>query len=187
MLAYSSAAQIGYIYLAIGIGGDAGFTAAILQLLAHALTKPLLFLSAGRLSEASGGSSFFRDLRGAAHRDRFAGICFLLGSMSMIGIPLFAGFSSKMYIGLSAISGSFGIALVALLALAVSTMLNALYFMRTVIRIYTPETEVKGLQSGPFDLRFVLAGVLLIAANFLIGIGTEPIAEIIRQGLAVFG
>jgi hypothetical protein len=66
-------------------------------------------------------------------------------------------------------------------------MLNALYFMRTVIRIYTPETEVKGLQSGPFDLRFVLAGVLLIAANFLIGIGTEPIAEIIRQGLAVFG
>lgn len=67
MLAYSSAAQIGYIYVGIGLGGVLGFTAAVYHILVHAFTKPALFLSAGRLKEAAGGAEF-RILRGSGRR-----------------------------------------------------------------------------------------------------------------------
>ena len=45
MVAFSSAAQIGYIYMGIGIGGTLGYAAAMFQILAHAFTKSLLFLT----------------------------------------------------------------------------------------------------------------------------------------------
>ena len=48
MVAYSSVSQIGYIFMGIGLNSEIGMAAAILHLLAHAFTKPMLFCSAGR-------------------------------------------------------------------------------------------------------------------------------------------
>ena len=50
MVAFSSAAQIGYIYMGIGLGGTAGFTAAVFHIMAHAVTKSQLFLTTPRLA-----------------------------------------------------------------------------------------------------------------------------------------
>ena len=138
MVALSSAAQIGYIFMGIGIGGMAGFTAAIFHILTHAVTKSLLFLTTPYLAEVSGGSLLFRNLQGSAHRARVAGLFFLVGSFSMVGIPVFAGFSSKLLFALAAVSTeSFPKTLLTMLALALSSLLNALYFLRTMIRIYS--------------------------------------------------
>jgi len=138
MTAFSSAAQIGYIYMGIGIGGMAGYTAAVFHILTHAVTKSLLFLSTPRLAEVSDGSLLFKKLQGSALRDRQAGAFFLVGSFSMIGIPIFAGFSSKLLFSLAAVdSGSNKKLILVMLVLAVSSLLNAMYFIRTIIRIYT--------------------------------------------------
>ncbi|MGX8728917.1 MAG: complex I subunit 5 family protein [Lachnospiraceae bacterium] len=138
MVAFSSAAQIGYIFMGIGIGGLAGYTAAIFHILTHCVTKALLFLTTPYLAEVSGGSLRFRDLQGSAHRARTAGLFFLVGSFSMVGIPIFAGFSSKLLFALAAVSAeSFVKIILTMLALALSSVLNALYFLRTMIRIYT--------------------------------------------------
>lgn len=66
MIAYSSGAQIGYIYMGLGMGTQAALLAALLQIVAHAVTKPMLFLSGAGLAGASGGHQDFRSLRGAA-------------------------------------------------------------------------------------------------------------------------
>jgi multicomponent Na+:H+ antiporter subunit D len=78
MVAYSSAAQIGYIYMGIGIGGMMGYTAAMFHILVHAVTKSLLFLTTPRLAEVSGDSLLFKNLQGSAHRAKDAGMVFLL-------------------------------------------------------------------------------------------------------------
>ena len=64
MLAYSSVAQMGYIYLGIGLGSELGIAAAIIQVIVHAVTKPMLFTAAGGLMDVSNHSKKFKDLKG---------------------------------------------------------------------------------------------------------------------------
>ena len=137
MVAFSSAAQIGYIYMGLGMGG-LGYIAAMFQIFSHAITKSLLFLTTPRLAAVSGDSLLFNNLQGAGLRARNAGIFFTIGSLSMVGIPIFAGFSSKLLFAVAAAeSGDANTIWSTMLALGVSSMLNALYFIRTVVRIYT--------------------------------------------------
>ena len=106
MAAFSSAANIGYIFMGIGIGGVAGYTAAIFHIFAHAVTKAMLFLTTPRLAEVSGDSLLFKELQGSGLRDRDAGVFFTISAFSMIGIPIFAGFAAKLQFGLAAVEDS---------------------------------------------------------------------------------
>ena len=74
-----------------------GSHASCFHILVHACCKPLLFLCAGRLSAVSGHHKSLKNLRGSAYRDVCAGLGFTVGALSMIGIPLFGGFVSKLY------------------------------------------------------------------------------------------
>ena len=65
MVAFSSAAQIGYIYMGIGLGNAIGYMAAMFHLIGHSVTKSTLFLTVPRLAESSGNSLAFRDLQEA--------------------------------------------------------------------------------------------------------------------------
>jgi len=187
MLALSSAAQIGYIYMGIGLGGTLGFTAAIFHILTHAITKPLLFLSASRLIEASDYCPKFHALNGAGHRDKVAGVAFTTGSLSMIGLPLFAGFSSKILFCFSALdSHSNVVTVIALIVLAVSTLLNALYFLRTVVRLYMP-VNVSSSHTPQTTWAFIVASVCFIVMNIGLGLFFSTFQSIIARGLAFFG
>ncbi len=65
MIAYSSVAQIGYIFMGIGMGTQFGMVAAVFHILSHAATKSLLFISAIGLTDVSGGSRQFSELTGS--------------------------------------------------------------------------------------------------------------------------
>ena len=189
MVAFSSAAQIGYIFMGIGLGGEAGYTAAIFHILAHAVTKSLLFLTTPRLAAVSGESLIFRKLQGSGLRDRLAGFAFLISAFSMIGIPIFAGFSSKIQFGLAAAGTHSGRTLVAvMLALAISSMLNAVYFIRTIIRIYSTrdgaETEADTGRSKDFS--FVFPMLVLTLANLFLGLFSGVAIGWIQTGLSMF-
>ncbi|MCR5006674.1 MAG: sodium:proton antiporter [Clostridiales bacterium] len=189
MVAFSSAAQIGYIYMGIGLGGEAGYTAAIFHMLAHAVTKSLLFLTTPRLAAVSGESLIFKRLQGSGLRDRMAGVAFLISSFSMIGIPIFAGFSSKIQFGLAAVSTrSDGIVISVMLALALSSALNAVYFIRTIIRIYSTrdgaETEEDTGRSR--DLSFVGPMLALTLGNLFLGLFSWIAVGWIQTGLSMF-
>ena len=81
--------------------------------------------------------------------------------------------------------------MITLVALAISTVLNAIYFMKTVIRIYTP--AAKG-HAHPDSRRIPLgeqpdknlALVFFILLNVMLGLNSEPIVELIRKGLGMF-
>ena len=138
MIAYSSVAQIGYIYMGFGLGSTAGIIASIYHIIVHAATKSLLFIAASGLTDASGKSTDFFDLTGAGYRNKLAGAAFTVGSLSMVGFPLFGGFISKLLFGQAAMENVHKM-LPTLIALAISAILNAVYFMKTVIRIYMPD------------------------------------------------
>ena len=92
MIAFSSVAQIGYIYAGLGLGVHVGYAAAIFHMVMHAFAKSALFMSASSLADASGNSKVFRDLRGAGFRSPIAGVAFTIGALSMVGFPFLGGF-----------------------------------------------------------------------------------------------
>jgi len=188
MIAYSSVAQIGYVYMGIGLGIEDGMLAAIFHILTHAVTKSLLFLSAKGLTDASGNERHYPSLQGAAFRNPLAGAAFLVGSLSMVGVPMFAGFISKLLFATAALEVSFAKILSTLIVLAVSTILNAIYFLHTVIRIYTPvQKDFK--QKGTYirsTMGVFVALVCLIFLNFVLGLKPEPFTNWIKFGIDMF-
>lgn len=155
MTAYSSVAQIGYIYMGIGFGTTAGMVAAMFHIISHGAMKSLLFISISGLSEVSDGHSDFKSLRGAGFRNKAAGVAYTVGAMSMIGIPLLTGFVSK-YLFAAAATTAENKMVAAWIVLGISTILNTVYFMRTVLTIYMryrPKRERQGVFCHPESRR----------------------------------
>jgi NADH-quinone oxidoreductase subunit L len=101
VLAYSTMSQLGYMFMAAGVGA---YEAAMFHLVAHAFFKALLFLSAGSIIHSLGGEQDMRNMGGLRKNPatRTAWIGFTIGALALSGIPPFAGFFSK-----EAILGSF--------------------------------------------------------------------------------
>ena len=189
MLAYSTVAQVGYIFMGIGLGTTEGLIASCFHVLVHACCKPLLFLCAGRLSAVSGHHKSLRNLRGSAYRDVGAGLGFTVGALSMIGIPLFGGFVSKFYFANAALPT--GMTALTLLAIALSTVLNALYYVPALLAIWVRppaedelailgDTHAEDLAPDRF---FAAANLLLILAVFILGIFYHPITNVLEAGV----
>ena len=183
MVAFSSAAQIGYIYMGIGLGTEAGFIAAIFHIFTHAVTKSMLFLTTPHLAAVSDDSLLFRKLQGSGFRDLNAGVAFTLASFSMIGIPVFAGFSSKLLFATAAVrSGSSLKLILIMLVLALSSLLNALYFIRTVIRIFSPSADDRRRRPLLGRKNYNIPMIILTAANLFLGLFSWVAADLIERG-----
>lgn len=179
MIAYSSAAQIAYIYMGIGLCNHEALVASCFQIFAHAITKPALFLSAYRLSYVSDGAKKFKNLEESASRDPFAAMCFVVGGLSLVGIPLTAGFISKYLFGLSAFDAHNAKLVITLITLVISTILNTIYFTHTIIRIYTnkntSETKFKT------KIEYLLSGSVFVVLNILLGTLGSSLIETLQK------
>lgn len=180
MLAYSSVAQLGYVFMGIGLCTGAGLAAAVFQIIAHAVTKPLLFICVGRLSRAAGHKKELRALRGSAWSDPLAGIGFGLGALSMTGVPLLAGFTSELGLAFAPDRGWSEAAVLA--ALAVSLILNAMYYLPALIAVWQP---AEGKASPGTDPAFSVGAAGLMAGLLALGIFFRPVTELISRGLAL--
>lgn len=189
MIAFSSVAQIGYIYVGIGLGNEAGMMAAMFHIIAHAACKSMLFLAAGGLADASGNSKHFRDLRGSGLRAPVAGVAFTIGSLSMVGFPFLGGLISKINFAMAAVSLGGTRMLLVLGALALSATLNTAYFLKTVITIYRKPLEgaVYSKEDSKRGPLFNLSLVCFIAINIALGVFSQVVVRIITNGLAIFG
>lgn len=189
MIAYSSVAQIGYIYMGIGLGTEAGMVAAVFHMFTHSATKALLFISAVGLYEVSGDKKDYKSLRGAGYRNPLAGIGFSVGALSMVGFPMLAGFISKLLFATSALQSPNKM-IITLIGLAVSTTLNAIYFLRLVITLYSREgdretrgaAERSAVRKSSWKLR--LAVLCFIFLNLILGLKSQPVVQAIAAGLS---
>lgn len=192
MIAFSSVAQIGYIYMGFGLGTEAGITASVFHMLMHSATKSLLFISAIGLTDASGYKRDFFEVTGAGYRNKIAGVGFTVGALSMVGIPMFAGFVSKMLFAEAAIADASWRMFPAIIVLSISTILNAVYFLKTVLRIYTPMPAEMEQEKGYVKITcerqkvYTVAIVLFIVLNVVLGCNSKPIIMMIEEGLCNF-
>lgn len=184
MISFSSVAQIGYIYMGIGLGTTAGMVAAVFHIFSHAATKSLLFVAGIGLTDVSHKSRHFVDLTGSAYRNKIAGFTFAVGSLSMVGVPMFSGFISKLLFSQAAVINQ-GKMLPALIVLAVSTILNAIYFMKTVIRIYTPCEGDQEIRIGEQKV-YAVTCIAFCVLNFWLGTMSQPVVDLIERGLMMF-
>ena len=92
VLAYSTVSQLGYMFLACGIGA---YTAAVFHVMTHAFFKALLFLSAGSVIHALSGEQDIRKMGGLSKKIPWTYRLFLIGTIAIAGIPPLAGFWSK--------------------------------------------------------------------------------------------
>ena len=187
MVAFSSAAQIGYIYMGLGLGTRAAVLASLFQIISHSLTKSMLFLSSGGLCDTVDGRQDFASLRSSAHKNIFAGASFLVGSLSMVGIPMFLGFVPKLLFSLSAF-GHGAKTYFVLIALAVSTILNVMYFLRTVLVIYSPMDEAGNKARVKFSaiVPFAVSMLVFAVLNVAVGINSQPFLSLLEKGLELF-
>ena len=92
VLAYSTVSQLGYMFLALGVGA---YTGAVFHVMTHAFFKALLFLGAGSVIHAMGGEQDIRNMGGLKKYMSVTHITFLLACLAIAGMPPFSGFFSK--------------------------------------------------------------------------------------------
>jgi len=92
VIAYSTMSQIGYMFLAVGLGAYAD---GMFHLMTHAFFKALLFMAAGLVIHALAGEQDIRKMGGLRRLMPFTFVAFIVGTLSLTGIPPFAGFFSK--------------------------------------------------------------------------------------------
>jgi NADH-quinone oxidoreductase subunit L len=103
VLAYSTISQLGYMFMAVGVGA---FTAGIFHLMTHAFFKALLFLGSGSVIHAMGGDQNIQNMGGLRKWMPITAITFLVACLAISGFPLLSGFFSKDLILWSALSNA---------------------------------------------------------------------------------
>ncbi len=185
MIAYSSVAQVAYIFAGIGLGTWFGLAAACYQVLAHTFTKPMLFTSVSALVREGAGTDSWHDLRGTARRNPLAGIAFSVGGLSLCGLPLLAGFAAKFEIAAAAVDQGDRM-LLTMLALGASSVLNSMYYIPAIITIWISpyrETEGAARVRPPRDWGFVWSTLLFLGCNLVLGICIGPVMDLLLRGI----
>lgn len=171
MLGYSSVAQIGYILLGVGLVTPLGLTGAVLHIFNHALMKAGLFMAVACLAYRIGRFSM-ADIAGCARDMPWTMAAFVVVGLSMVGLPLTAGFVSKWYLVLACLEyGAKGYLLAALLLVA--SLLALIYVWKVVEAAY-----FKPRPAGAVAITEAPAGMLIplwivALANLWFGVDTD--------------
>jgi len=168
LLAYSSVAQIGYMVLGISFASVLGLTAGILHLFNHALMKGALFMSMGCVMYRVGSVRLER-MHGLGRAMPWTMAAFVVGGLSLIGVPFTVGFISKWYLVQAALEqGMWPVAGVVLLG----SLLALMYVWKVVEVAYFREADPElGISEAPLSL--LAPTWVLVLANLYFGINAS--------------
>ncbi|GAB6265162.1 MAG: monovalent cation/H+ antiporter subunit D family protein [Methanothrix sp.] len=171
MLAYSSVSQMGYILLGLGLSplSPWGLVGAAAHILNHAIGKGCLFMCAGAISQQEGLRDI-RDFEGLGKKMPHVCAAFTIAALSMIGIPLTAGFASKLFLIVASLDAA-QYPFVAVLLL--SGLLNLVYFWRVIDQMYFvkhkgTENAVEVRETGKSLPLSMVAPILILASLCII-------------------
>ena len=168
LLAFSSLAQVGYIVLGISFNNINGLTAAIVHIFNHAMSKGALFLAMGCIAIVI-GSVKIKDINGLGKKMPFTAFAIVIGGLSLIGVPLTAGFISKWYLVLGAIDkGWWPLAIILLL-----TSLLALVYVWRVVEVMYFRSDPNSPEVKEAPLSMVIPLYILVAMTIYFGIETS--------------
>ncbi len=180
-LAYSTVSQLSYVILGAALLTPAAMAGGMIHVANHAFSKITLFFCAGAIYVAA-HKTLVSELSGLAKKMPYTMAAFTIGSLSMIGVPLFAGFVSKWNIALGAIEAQ---QLIFVGVLLISTVLNASYFFPIVYKAYfetAPAThEEEHIKEAPRAM--VIPIMITAAATIVFGIYPDYFMKLITLTL----
>jgi len=162
ILAYSTISQLGFMFLAIGVGA---YMAGIFHLVTHAFFKALLFLSAGSIMHATHGQLNIDLMGGFKKKMPITYWQFLVGALALSGFPLLAGFWSKDEILLGTFVDNPLLYYISMF----TAFLTAFYTFRAVYRVFFGQPRNQRLYDRVHEQPFGMTGplwILVIAALF---------------------
>ncbi|MBS4027138.1 MAG: NADH-quinone oxidoreductase subunit L [Ignavibacteriales bacterium] len=176
VLAYSTVSQLGYMFLALGVGA---FTAGIFHVMTHAFFKALLFLGSGAVIHAMHEEQDIQKMGGLKKYLPITFITFLIGTIAISGIPPFAGFFSKDEILWKAYSQ--GNIMLWLLG-AIGAALTAFYMFRLVSLTFENKPRFDSHHTHPHEAPKTMTIPLIILAVLSIVGGFVGIPESLGGG-----
>jgi len=182
MIAYSSVAQIGYIFFGIGLGNVLGLIAAIFHIISHALTKSALFLVAGNIIHET-HSREISSFKGIGIEMPITMGIYTACSLSMVGIPLFIGFNSKWNFALAIIDSN---KILFIAVLVASSVLNAVYYLPIIVNGFFGEENVKDkvFSSKEKPVSVLLPELILAFSILYFGISSKGIIALITKSVS---
>jgi hydrogenase-4 component F len=183
LLAYSSIDHAGIMVAALGFGGKLGALGAVLHMVFHGVTKPLLFFSAGNVQQEF-GSPYFRKVRGVIHILPWTGGLFLLGAFAVTGTPPFSLFQSEFTALSAALATDHGGA-AALFILGVVTIFVGFLVHMANMNLGAPLEPATRAAECPWKLgaMTVVALVIAVFGFWLPG----PVYELMRSSARILG
>jgi len=169
LVAYSSVAQIGYIFLGLSMATGFSVTGAVLHILNHALIKSMMFLCCGVIIYQK-KTSHVDDLGGVGKEFPITMICFGIGAFAMVGIPMLNGFISKWYISLGALEYGGLAGLMYLLVIIISSLLNGLYYLPVLIKAFLGGTKQQSAVLDRVPITLILPILVLAAGIIILGL-----------------
>ena len=164
LLAHSSVAQIGYITLAFAIGTKASIAAGFIHMFNHALIKGGLFIAITSISFYIKKRVNINNLSGIGRAMPITFFCFVLCSLSLAGLPLTAGFISKLYLIKASISAD-GI-WIAILIL-ISSALSVVYLWKMIEIMWVREGRKIVINENP---KIYLSLIIITFLNIYFGL-----------------
>jgi multicomponent Na+:H+ antiporter subunit D len=181
-LAYSTVSQLSYIVLGVALLSLSGITGGIIHIVNHAFSKITLFFCAGSIYAVSHKTNISQ-LSGIARRMPWTIAAFSIGSLSMVGVPLFAGFISKWYLAIGSIETENWMLLGVLLT---STVLNLAYFGPIVYKAVfekPPEDHGGHEDFGEAPLTILIPLLVTAFGTVLLGLFPDFFLGLIRMRL----
>ena len=165
VLAYSTISHLGLMMLALG-AGPAGVAAAIFHLVAHGVSKAMLFLGAGSVMHSLHDETDIWKMGGLRHRMPITAITFAIGAAALAGIAPLSGFFSKDEVLLSVFDHRPPVFVI--LALA-GVVLSALYMARVTFVVFFGKLKTENEQAH--ESPFVMTVPLMLLAVFSLSVG----------------
>mgnify|MGYP000850489102 CR=1 FL=1 len=175
-LAFSTIGQLGYVVLGATLATEQGVGGSVLHIAMHACGKITLFFCAGAIFVAS-GKKYVSELRGLGRKMPITMGAFMIGSLSVIGLPPLGGFISKWYLALGALDRGMSWVVVVLL---VSSLLNVFYLLPVAVTAFfrdPEEDQDTGMKEAPMACVVPLA--ITAIGCFVLFFFAEPILQLV--------
>ena len=177
-LAYSTISQLAYIVLGAALANSWGVIGGSMHIAMHAFGKITLFFCAGAILVATHKTEI-SDMKGIGRQMPFTMFAFLIGSLSIIGLPPFAGAWSKWYLFLGAMDAK---QFFAAGVLVISSLLNIAYLLPIVVNAFFLPTEGSEAGSGIKEApaACVLPLLLTAAGCLILFLYSDPLLNLVR-------
>ena len=182
-LAYSTVSQLSYVLFGLATLHPIGITGALLHVLFHSVAKSLLFMGAGSIIHQTGKTKV-SDLRGVGRQMPITIGCFAFGSLSLVGIPPFAGFFSKWYLANGALASEVSVfGWLGPVILLLSALLTAGYLFPIAVHGFLPGKtyEKNPAKNCEADLKMTIPMMILAVMALMLGIFSGDIIEFVLQ------